>query len=394
MLVRASLATARDLPPGQTATPFAALNAGLDPVSSECLCLRKGNPAINGRGSLGLSSRSSAPAFGINEAQDLAGMRAAGLTTTSTAPLELDPSGRERKSPPVPLALAESREETIMAKWERQGESNERSRFAMASGAGRQGALSGSGSPASGRVDSQQNSDRQAEAGAAATLEAASEQPVATLTLGEWKPGLTPDSGLVGVGTSAERTLFALATAAYLPGAAPVSRETAALSQRVSLLEKSNPSSVTASNMAPARAPAWGGSQQQTAASGARSGPAWAVEGQWAPSVPWQKMPAAEASAPVVVAQIAETLGATGSVVAKSAQPAAPEEAVAAVAGVDLLMASAPEPSDDPAIMMIIPAADPLKAAVDNPEPGTLALISIGALLVVISQIGNRKKTS
>lgn len=61
---RAMAVTASDLKDSNSISPFAAMNAGLDPVSSDCLCLRPGNPALNGRGSLGRSRISSSSGGG------------------------------------------------------------------------------------------------------------------------------------------------------------------------------------------------------------------------------------------------------------------------------------------------------------------------------------------
>jgi len=234
MLVRASLAAAHDLPPGQTATPFAALNAGLDPVSSECLCLKKGNPAINGQGSLGLPSHGGSAS---DDEQTVAtqvpsAFRTSGLTTSSTASLELNRSARSPLgNETVGLALAENQYETVTPKWELQGEPNGRSQMGQAGSIGRGGLLNGDGSSNPETV----NNALSASVGSAATLMAEPDEPTGTLAFGELKTGPTPDSGLVGVGTSPERTLVTVATGAYLPGATPVSREDTALSQRVSL---------------------------------------------------------------------------------------------------------------------------------------------------------------
>lgn len=64
---RAMAVTASDLKHSDSISPFAAMNAGLDPVSSDCLCLRPGNPALNGRGSLGRSRTNSSSGGGASK---------------------------------------------------------------------------------------------------------------------------------------------------------------------------------------------------------------------------------------------------------------------------------------------------------------------------------------
>lgn len=56
---KATAVTASDLKDSTSVSPFAAMNAGIDPASADCLCLRPGNPALHGRGALGRSRHTS-----------------------------------------------------------------------------------------------------------------------------------------------------------------------------------------------------------------------------------------------------------------------------------------------------------------------------------------------
>ena len=91
------------------------------------------------------------------------------------------------------------------------------------------------------------------------------------------------------------------------------------------------------------------------------------------------------------MAQVVKTLVAVEPV-DTMASMAAPQEAVAGVAGFDLQVTPAPVNPSDPAVLQAASVDDPLVAAVDNPEPGTLVLLSIGSLLVLLSQIRRGKR--